>query len=207
MGEKRQFLMAQVFSFAFGLLTIWMAVKFSELRGMGVFEVMMNTTALIHVPVLMPLVMGLFVRRAPYWGAFFTVGFTLAVELFGRFVLETPAVTRILANMIAGCGAYLFTMLFWRYEKPSYKEKVEAFFIRMNSPVDFAAEVGEANDASQLDLLGKFSIALGVFILGLLLLPGTGSQRWQILFIASCSLVVGSLMIAAEYRRKQLHPS
>jgi len=203
MPEKKQFFMAQVFSVIFGLLTIGMALKFSSLRGVGIFEVMMSTTALIHIPMLMPLIMGLFVRRAPRWGAFFTIGATLAVELFGRYVLKTPAVTRILVNMIVGAVAYMVTTLFWRYEGEVYRQQVASFFTRMNTPVDFAAEVGETNDISQLDILGKFSVGLGVFVLGLLLFPNTWSARFQILFVAACSLAIGSSMLVAEYRRKR----
>lgn len=203
MGPKGLFWLGQGFSIFFGVLTIFTALKFNSLKSSNIFQIMQETTALIHIPLLIPQLMGLFVKRAPYWGTFFSMGATLCFELFCSHVLHWPAHTRILMNLFFGCGAFMATLPFWRYEKEAYKDKVREFFRIMNTPIDFAKEVGAANDSAQLSMLGWFSIALATFVLALVAFPSeTMTDNYEIMFIASVAYFVGILLLLARKKAR-----
>lgn len=204
MGAKGQFWLGQGFSVFFGLVTIVAALKFNAIKTSNIFEIMQETTALIHIPLLIPQLMGIFVKRAPYWGTFFSMGVTLCFELFCSHKLGWPAHTRILMNTFFGCGAFMATTPFWRYQGEAYKNKVRDFFRTMNTPVNFAEEVGEANDSMQLSMLGWFSVALGTFVLSLVAFPSEDmTDNYEIMFVAGIAYAVGTLLLLARKRARR----
>ena len=188
----------------FGVCTILMALYFSSLQQFNIFGLMMETTALFHIPLTVPNIMGLLVKRAPLWAAYVGIVASFSTELAGRFAFEEalPAHVRIMLNFIAGVAGFLACMPFWKAETAAYKERVEKFFTRMNTPVDFEKEVGGNVDTAQLSILGKFSLALGGFMLLLLLIPNSLGERMQVVFLAAFSIVVGAGML---FRRWQLN--
>ena len=107
--------------------------------------------------------------------------------------------------IIVGSIAYLLTIPFWKYAKQEYQEKVDRFYQGMNTAVDFEQEVGQANDPSQLKLVGYVSLVIGLFVAWLLLLPNPMSGRLQILFISGCISLFGAGMIfTGKYREKKI---
>ena len=60
--------------------------------------------------------------------------------------------------------AFFITIPFARFNKPEYRERVDAFFKTMDTPIDFEKEVGQTNDLRQLKVIGYFTLALGLFI-------------------------------------------
>ena len=67
----------------------------------------------------------------------------------------------------------------------------------MTTPIDFTAEVGEANDDKQLTTIGRFSAAIAGFVALMLIIPNPIEGR---LTIAALALIIGgisALMIRA----------
>ncbi len=187
-------------TFGFGVVMLSMASYFARMRGAGVFDLMLAIGTLIAVPLAVPMLLCLFVRRAPAWSGLTSVavGFTVAAvgqysgSLFGT---AWPFQVKLFANFFAGAAAFGLTVPFWFTASAEYRQRVDAFFRRMRTPVDFAAEVGVGNDNQQLAYLGRFAAAAGVGLCGLLLLGGSAGDRLCVLFVAGCVGLLGGLMM------------
>ena len=60
----------------------------------------------------------------------------------------------------------------------------------MKTPIDFEQEIGEGNDIRQLTAIGRFGVAIAVFIALLLFIPNPVEGRLAILVLA---LVIGGV--------------
>ena len=67
----------------------------------------------------------------------------------------------------------------------------------MKTPIDFAKEVGEENDLSQLGVIGRFGLAISVFVFTLLLIPNPLEGRMAIVILAFVIGTLSLLMIKA----------
>ena len=104
----------------------------------------------------------------------------------------------------AGCLGALLTIPCYRlglWTSRTYKQQVNAFYDRMHTPIDFAKEVGQDRDTSQLIVLGTFAAFAGGFILLLLALPNPWIGRLSIAFVGLSVLVTGLLLRRAGQRR------
>ncbi len=198
LSEKASFFLGQIFSCIFGLTIIGLAFYFAQAEGKGVFEAMLNVGALVALPMGLPLLMALFVRQGPWWAAIFSVCAALVPStiafIMGKYGHEWTYQMKIFTIVPAGLIGYAVTIPFWKYASQSYRAKVDEFFKRMHTPVDFANEVGEGNDLSQLKIMGSFSAIIGLFICLLVFLPNPWSGRVVILFVGGTVAIIGGLL-------------
>jgi len=68
------------------------------------------------------------------------------------------------------------------------------FFSRRDRPVDFASEIGGANDGRQLRIVGTFGIVLGLAVLLLLFPQSSAGHSGMIWAVALSTLGIGGLM-------------
>jgi SSS family transporter len=175
LSSEKMLLMSQVFSTLFGIMGIMCAVTFAAITGLGQFELVLLVGALLGVPMAVPLFWGIFVKRVPQWAAACSICFGFAGslltyfsnELFGFTMVYQDKVFLIMALSSIG---FFVTIPFAKNNSQEYDEKVNSFFKRMNTPVDFEKEVGGANDLSQLKVIGIFTLLIGLFI-ALLAIP------------------------------------
>lgn len=221
--------LAQGSSLVFGIAIIGLALYFAAMDGEGVFSLMLNVGAMLALPLAVPMLLALFIRRAPSWSAMASIGVGLAVsavgfysaDLFGpdkaatQFMqdsagpLYNPALfggkwtfsTVVFTNVIASAIGFLLTMPFWKTSSAAYYEKVDAFFTNMYTPIDFAKEVGEGNDLSQLKIIGVFGMIIGAFIGLMIVIPGnTSAGRGGIVFVGAFVGICGGLLYWAGQR-------
>ena len=218
--ERARFVMGQIVSLVLGILIIGLALYFSGVDGKGVFEGMLNIGAVVALPMSIPMMLALFVRRAPRWSAMASIGVTLVPAVAGFFAGSgwmtalaegTPAEgllstewsyqRKVFVNISVGITVFLASIPFWRNATDDYRAQVGEFFTRMHTPVDFEKEVGEANDGGQLKIIGLFSAVIGAFVLLLTILPGNETpDRIAILFVGGTVAGVGSLLMIAGRR-------
>ena len=166
-SEKTLFRVGEGATLVMGLIVIALALRFSMSENKGVFELMLNLDAVLAVPLVIPLVMGMFFRRTPGWSGAVSflmamvpaiVGASAGAEWIGRVpginrvTLFTEAWIwqhRMLVTFIAGAVGFLVTMPFWKATEASQRDRINGFFERMQRPVDFDAEVGVSNDRLQ----------------------------------------------------------
>ncbi len=212
--DKEQLLVSKIVTLTMGILVILAALKFSTLKSMKLFDLMLQFGASVALPYSVPLVWGVLVKRAPAWAGWTSVivGFTssliatkfLTAEwignamgwglLTGRERSDWDLLSGVLLNTVVGSLWFLGCCWFHRTRGEAEKSRVEAFFQQMNTPVDFKKEIGEDNDAQQCRLLGLLCLVYGGFITLLVLIPNSGRGRLALLACGGMVLIVGSLL-------------
>jgi hypothetical protein len=195
----------------------------STLRGVGLFKLMQNVSILVAIPIIVPMLLGLLIRHTPPWSAWSTVlvGFVCSLLISNHLTPEWAAQTFGLAlpldadareywtqgiqffgNVVIGSAWFIGTKFFWRQSSAAYQAEVAAFFTRLNTPVDFAAEEGadRANDAQQSAVVGWLAIAYGGFVCLLALIPNPPVGRLAFLACGGTVLLVGGLLLRSTRR-------
>jgi solute:Na+ symporter, SSS family len=193
----------QAFSLVLGLIIILMCLYCVGQKGLGVFEHMQTVGAALASPLAMPMLLALFIRRAPWWSGIFAVTCALIPSCIGLMAGWTFA-EMVFWNVGTGATAFLISMPFWRFASIAYRTKVEVFFEQMHRPVDFAREVGEGNDLQQLVVLGWFALSIGTMISLLMLFSTSGHDRICVLFVAVFVSGAGALLIYAGRRASKV---
>jgi len=206
-----------------GLLVIYIAVRMSEFRELGLFLMMQRVSILVGVPVTVPLLLGLIIRRTPPWSAWSTVlvGFFGSMFVSSFFTPEWGAAVfghtepldaasreywvqgfQFFANVTLASTWFIGSKLFWNRCSPEYRANVEEFFTRMNRPVDFNREEGAAaaNDGRQSTTVGWLSLAYGGFVCLLALIPNPWIGRLAFLGCGVSVLIVGFLLVQSGRR-------
>ncbi len=196
---KAQLRLSQLVSLAFGICTILIALYLSQAEGKGVFEHMLTLGAVMSLPMAVPLLLAMFIKRTPWWAALASIAGASIPSAIG-FYQEWEFPYKVFTNMSASALVYIATIPFWKTATSQYKQKTTEFFERMHRPIDFKTEVGEANDGSQMKVVGSFAMAIGVFIASLMLLPNPLSGRLAILFVAGTVGGVGLLLFLIGLR-------
>jgi SSS family transporter len=202
-GETGQVLAGRIVTITFGLAVIALALRLSMMeKGSGVFEFTNALGPLLIMPMSIPLLLCLFIRRVPPWAALASMAATLVPSTMA-LLAETPWTLgeKTLWSFLTGAGVFLLSAAFWGRTTDHYREQVEAFFATMHRPVDFATEVGQGNDTTQLRIMGRFAVVVGSFVLLLLFAPNPASGRLAILGLAAFLIGVGLLMLFAARRR------
>ncbi len=200
---------SKLLSFLSGILVIVMALFFKSLKELSLFDLMMSVSAMIQVPLLVPLIVGLFVKKTPTWAPWVTVILGLFVSWFMKEVL-TPqiaadwlglnaltareAVDMNLMLTLAGhvfitAGFFCATTLFYKESDDQLKSAREAFFQDLETPV-VADSAQDEFDRQQRDKLGSMVMIMGAGIALMALIP---NPLWGRLIFVGCSLVISSI--------------
>ncbi len=225
-GDDRHMLRAsKLTTLVLGFIVIAVALKMSELKDMNLFKLTQRTSILIGVPIVVPLMLGLVIKRTPPWSAWSTVlvGFISSIfmsdyltpewaaPLFG-YTGELDAASReywrqgieMVGNFVVGGSWFLFTTLFWKSSPPAHRAEVEAFITRLDTPVDFAREEGaaNANDARQSSVVGWLCVAYGAFVTLLAVIPNPLIGRLAFVGCGGSVLFVGALLLRSARRTR-----
>jgi SSS family transporter len=212
----------KVVTLILGIIIILAALKFSQLKQLDLFIKMQRISILIGVPITVPLVLALIVRRTPAWSGWSTVlvGFlgslfidgalspTWAASFFGRAPLDGVSQEywrqgiQFLGNVTLGTTWFLFTTLFWKRSPEPHRATVEKFLVRLDTPIDFAAEEGahNANDARQSAAVGWLCLAYGSFVVLLALIPNPLSGRLAFICCGGLVAGIGAVLVASARR-------
>jgi len=184
-----------------GICIIQLALYFSGTKGAGIFEHMLALGSMLVMPMSIPLFLALFVKRAPWWSALFSMVCALipsAISLSdSRSGNPWSFQKEIFWGVSVGTASFFVTIPFWRFATAEYRANVSRFFETMYRPVDFAREVGVESDNRQLRTAGWFSALIGTLVCLLALLPNPASGRIQILSIGGSVAALGLFMARA----------
>ncbi len=231
--DKPRLRTAQVASFVFGLTIIGLTLYFVNQDGKGVFTLMLNVGAMLALPLAVPMLLALLVRRVPAWAALVSIGVGLCVSAVGFFsdalfgdgkaiteaLRDTAAYhqplfggewafsTVVFMNISAAAVGFFATVPFWNTAPGAYRDKVDTFFARMHRPIDFAAEVGPGNDLSQLKIVGAFGLVMGCCICLLVLMQDALSGVLAVLFVGGFVATMGALLFWLGSRSTRKTPS
>jgi len=209
MTDKANILMCKIVTIILGIIIVTYALMLSGQKEFKLFDAFLTISSVIGLPIGLPILVALYVKKIPYW-SYFVIFMACLVPSIWSFIDASvndnawSIQDRSMWIFIA-CGiSVLICMPFYKLSTPRYFKMVEDFFTRMHTPIDYAKEVGVSKDYDQLYMMGNTCVAAA----GLLCLLFIGvSAFWEILcvlFMVGFVGVVGLLLRkgAAVEKRK-----
>jgi Na+/proline symporter len=212
-----------------GIIIIIVALQMSQLKEFNLFLQMQRVSILLGVPITVPLVLALVIRRTPAWSGWSTVlvGLTgsvlidrfmspgWAAQFFGKATpLDAEAQEywrqgiQLVGNVALGTAWFLFSTLFWQSGSPEHRARVETFLERIDAPIDFAREEGAAaaNDSRQSSAVGWLCLTYGSFVLLLALIPNPMLGRIAFLGCGGLVVAIGAVLVRSGRRAARRDP-
>lgn len=210
-SERELVLVGRLATIVLGLVTIAIALLYTTWQDVGVFKLMQNFGAMLGIPMAIPMVCCLFLRRAPDWAAWSTLVVNLAAVALGsllctlhgfqdalrqlgldsclqRFV-DHDYVFFVLFNLVVGVGWYaLMAILFRDHWSAPRRDQVQEFFRRFDTPLTEAELSREGSDSFRTAGIGKLVMGFAGALMLLIFIPNPWTGR---LMIGFCVAVVG----------------
>ncbi|MDO7173852.1 sodium:solute symporter family transporter [Mariniflexile sp. AS56] len=197
---------SRLVSFVTGVGVITAALYFASLKELSLFELMMSVSTMVQVPMMVPLVVGVIVKKTPQWApwativiGFFVSWFVMNVftadvfaSLFGIGLLTDREIIDLNIIMIVGGHVFITSSFFWAtsifYNEAKDKNKLETdrFFEDLESPFS-ADDQQDGVDSQQRNKLGNMVITMSVGILLMALIP---NPLWGRFIFAMCALII-----------------
>lgn len=218
--EGELVLVGRLTTWGFGAAAILMALFYSSWRELGVFQLMMNFSALVATPYAVPLFWCLLVRRSPDWAAWSTVAICcmvgLAVSLLpgsawaaglppdglGAWLAWARANSYIaitLANAGVGSAWFLGASL-WRGHAASARRQAEMREFHATLRTDIRPDETLPPDHRRHLGIARMCFIYGGFILVLALFAGGLAARLGLLSCAGFMGAVGGAIALAARR-------
>jgi SSS family transporter len=205
-SERELLLASKVVTVIFAVFIVLISLHFAGQKK-TIFRLMVDFGNMVGVPIAIPLIWGMFVRKAPSWAGWTTVALGLLVSYLVQTYLtpqwlggwmgatlngrEREAWGQLSSSLICtvvGSTWFLLTPLFARSRPAAEAQRVDRFFHDMRTPVDFEKEERSVgSDNLQAQIMGRLCLIYGGFITLLVVIPNPWNKRWAFLF---CGLVM-----------------
>jgi Na+/proline symporter len=225
-ARERELMIASVAStLVMGAMVILAGLWFASLSHLPIFNLMVNFGGWVALPIAIPLVWGVLVKRAPQWAGWTTVLVGLAASYVTNRLLHAQwaasfvghslnkreaddwaQLAGILMNLLAGSAWFLLTVLLARTRTPPEIARVDQFFREMHTPIDFAREEGAGSDNLQARVMGILCLIYGGFITLLALIPNPPIGRLAFLFCGGVMFGVGMVLKRSSRRTHASEP-
>jgi len=171
--------------------------------GKSIFSVLVTFSSLMAIAYGPAALLGLLIKKTPYWSgmASFVVG--LALGAVGTFVLGWGLVMTFEIAAPAAAATFLATRWFDRAE-PLYAARRDRLFLRLATPIDVNRELAGSVDQTTpvFRFLSRATAAIGLLTL-LLLFTVPASGRAAVVSYSAITLMVAAALalISGETRR------
>ncbi len=198
-------LLGRIFTFIFGALVVAIGIFIARNVGsQGIFELTFKVNGVIGVPVLLPLFLGFFIKRSPWWSGWACMIASLIPSIYG-FSQGVATYNIAMASSATGIVVFVLTCFFWKKSNLDSRTAIEDLFIRMRKPIDFEQEIGSADELLVLKMIGILATALGSMIWLFMLFPNEPIQRMYIAIVAVSVQSVGLLLLGIfMYKKKKM---
>ncbi|MEM7277353.1 MAG: transporter [Pseudomonadota bacterium] len=213
--DRRQLRIGKMVSLTNGILVILTALFFRSLKDLSLFDLMMSVTTMIQMPLLIPLMLGMLVRKTPSWAPWATVALGFSVswmvanvitadvfaawigieELTKRENSELTVVLTIGAHLFITAAFFCSTTFFYNAENDPHREATEKFFVDFETPV-ISDNEQSTYDRQQRNKLGTMVLIMGAAMSLMVLIP---NPAWGRLLFAACALSI--LLIGMGLRK------
>jgi len=215
-SDKELMLVSHITTVVLGGLIVLSAIFFSQLEGLNLFDLNMKLGAMISLPFMVPLLLGMIFRDTPKWAGWSTVLVGMALSfviqnyidpevilplinktsLSARESIDTMFILMVVSNIVICSMWFLGSRLFKKTSSDEYHKEVDQFFERINTPVDYEKENGnKGNDGSQFKILGYMCLVYGAFLTLLVFIPNDLVGRLCFIFIGGTMLIVGGIFV------------
>ena len=216
--EKELVIVSKLTTVAMSFVIIAIGLFINSLRHLSLFDIVLNVGTLIGFPMLIPILLGMWVRRTPDWAGWATLcvggvvsyifGIALQPEqVEGLFNLEQTLTLRewndmkiglsLAAHVVLTGGFFMTSMLFYKGLSPAREEEVDLLFRNWNTPLVANCDEQQALDTKQRSMLGNLISAAGFGILAMALIPNDPSGRALFILCGTIVLTVGILLVQA----------
>lgn len=211
-SEERQIFLGRVFTCVLGVLYALVAIFFSTIKTLPLYELVLIAATCTGIPQAVPLMLGMFHRKAPDWAAWSTLAIGFATSILLVFVLDRDNLSIWFADsalsvnefndlklalttgiLIGVCVTWFYLCVFWAKHRDARAEaRVQKFFTDMNRPIsrEEGADEEYNSDHRQFDVIGKLCLVYGLSIMALLVFDNNAVGRWC---IAACGAFMSAL--------------
>lgn len=207
--DKKMLRLSQLVSFISGIGVIGVALYFASLKELSLYELMMRVSTMVQVPMMVPLLLGIIVRRTPRWAPWATIAVGLIVSwmvdnvvtpdvivslfgiesLTGREIVDMNIILTIAGHVFVTGSFFWATSLFYKEAKDKHKEETARFFEDLQRPV-VADEQQDEVDSQQRSKLGGMVLIMSTGILLMALIP---NPVWGRLMFVLCALIIATI--------------
>lgn len=225
-ADERELLLAgRIFIVVCGLLMMGLGLGFQTVKDLPLFELTLAIAGLIGMPMTVPLVLGIFIRRTPGWSAWGTAVFGTSLSSICWFVIPAPilasflgfapdlpigqlqdirfAITLIVATL-GSVGFFLFSMRFAPQIEPAERA---VFFARMRTPIEEATEVTGDSVARQARTIGILGLIYGGGVASFGLFAGSAADRMPFFVSGGLVILVCLILFVTGLRDKTKNPT
>ena len=196
-------------SFISGIGVIAAALYFSSLKELSLFGLMMSVSTMVQVPMMVPLLFGVFIKKTPPWAPWATIVVGLSVSWFvanvftaevfagllgiesltNREIGDLNIILTIAGHLFITAGFFCLTSLFYNEAKDKNKLEREHFFKDFETPF-IADDQQDEVDRQQRKKLGMMVKIMGSGVFFMALIP---NPLWGRFVFICCALVIFSI--------------
>lgn len=202
-SDRHMLTASRLTSLLVGLFMIGCALIFAQ-GASGIFTLLFILESMFLIPLGLPLLYGFLVKRGPWWSALCAYAVGAATSLFVNFYLNRRLGLNLNETYLIGIPAITTTIAFFvpvMLVKPAgeFARRVEAFFKKLETPIDTEKELGETgvSGRGQLAIVGKVTTGMGLACFVMVLFSEAGRNRMLIAIYAAVTTLVGLAFVAA----------
>ncbi len=215
--EKELVMVSKITSTAFGIAIILIALFINSLKGLSLFDAMMNVGALIGFPMTIPAFLGFFIKKTPDWAGWgtllvgaivsYVVGVVINAEMVAAWFNLEPLTGRewsdlkvaigLISHIVFTGGFFLVSTMFYKPLSQERQQNVDKFFDNLATPLVSESAEQKKLDNKQRRMLGSLIAVAGVGIMAMFLLPNPLWGRFIFIFCGAIVMGVGLLLVKA----------
>lgn len=221
-SESELLVVSKITTSVFGVIIIGAGLFMSNLKETSLFEMMMLVATLVKFPILIPSILGFFVKRTPDWAGWGTiivgaivsyfVAFVITPDMFESFFNLDMRLTKrefgdlrsvtlgVTLHMIITVPFFLLSTLFYKKHAADRKNEIDTFFNNVSTEVIEDDSVENILDNKQRLVLGRLIQVAGGGIACLCVVPNLFWGRLIFIFVGLIVLSVGTGLILAMKR-------
>ncbi|WP_087016534.1 sodium:solute symporter family transporter [Thaumasiovibrio subtropicus] len=217
-SQNELVLVSKITSVFMGLIIISIGLFINSLRHLSLFDIVLNIGSLIGFPMLIPVLLGMWIRKTPDWSGWSTLvvgGFVsyifgialaphhvegllgLSQELTSREWSDLVVGLSLAAHVIFTGGWFVMTRLFYKPLPAEREAEVEQLFTNWNTPLIAEGEDQDNLDTAQRSMLGNLISVAGFGIIAMALIPNDPSGRGLFVLCGTIVLCVGIMLVQA----------
>ena len=223
-NQKELIIVSKLTTIMMGFIIISIGLFINSLRHLSLFDIVLNIGALIGFPMLIPVLLGMWIRKTPDWAGWSTlivggvVSFIFGIALKahhieGLFGLEQPLTGREWSDLVVGLslaahvvftgGWFIMTKFFYKGLTVEREKEVEKLFENWNTPLVSGGDEQQSLDTAQRSMLGNLISVAGFGILAMALIPNEPAGRGLFILCGSIVLTVGILLVSASRKKPE----
>ncbi len=219
--EEQMLKLGKIMTLIFGIIIIAVGIFINSLENTSLFNVTTSVGSLLALPMMIPLLLGFFVKKTPDWAAWATLLVGMGVSYFIANICTIDMASNFLGITLTsaefsdmksltmgvvlhGCITmpfFLLSQLFFKGYSPERQAEVDLFFSNTATPVVVDEEDPEVleSDCRQRKTLGGLLAAAGSLITLMVFIPNEFLSRFVFVAVGGVVPVAGlGLMKSAK---------